>query len=162
MLAGEADDPDEPDPVASFRAQWLNQWPAVKADPAGPTEPLLPDGVWAGLADEALDAAGGGVWVALEDDFGLGAAVACARRLADGRLEVDGWLRGDWDSAVARRRAAPRDAYAIRRLLVGAIDARPRPAGVALGRRGAYHGQRPRPVWRCCGTSRCPARWRMT
>jgi len=119
MLAGEADDPDEPDPVASFQAQWLNQWPAVKSDPSGPTEPLLPDGVWDGLAAADLEPNSGGVWVALEDDYGLGAAVACCRRLADGRLEVDGWLRGDWDSAVvdAERLA---DAYTVRRLLVGA------------------------------------------
>src|SRR5262245_26209649 len=27
MQAGEIEDPDEPDPVESFRAQWLNQWP---------------------------------------------------------------------------------------------------------------------------------------
>jgi hypothetical protein len=119
MLAGEADDPDEPDPVASFQAQWLNQWPAVRSDPAGPTEPLLPDGVWSGLADDELEPASSAVWVALEDDFGLGAAVACARRLADGRLEVDGWLRGDWDSAVLDVERL-RDAFTIRRLLVGA------------------------------------------
>jgi hypothetical protein len=119
MLAGELEDADEPDPVESFRAQWLNQWPAVRADPAGPTEPLLPDGVWQGLVCEALEPAGPGVWVALEDDFGLGAAVACARRLADGRLEVDGWLRGDWDSAVADVERL-RETLVIRRLLVGA------------------------------------------
>ena len=27
-LAGESDDVDEPDAIASFRTQWLNQWPA--------------------------------------------------------------------------------------------------------------------------------------
>jgi hypothetical protein len=119
MLAGELEDADEPDPVEAFRAQWLNVWPAVRSDPSGPTEPLLPDGVWSGLADDDLAATGGGLWVALEDDFGLGAAVACARRLADGRLEVDGWLRGDWDSAVLDVERL-REAHPIRRLLVGA------------------------------------------
>ena len=118
MLAGEHDDPEEPDPVASFRAQWLNQWPARRADPSGPSEPLLPPGVWGGLQEP--DVSGSGVlWVALEDDYGLGAAVACVRRTDDERLEVDGWLRGDWDSAVADvQRLA--ELHTVRRVLVGA------------------------------------------
>jgi hypothetical protein len=118
MLSGEVEDPEEPDPVASFRAQWLNQWPRKAVDPGGAAEPLLPDGVWAGLLQEGLEAAGP-VWVAVEDDYGLGAAVACCRRLADGRLELDGWLRGDWDSAILDVEALAKG-YTVRRLLVGA------------------------------------------
>jgi hypothetical protein len=118
MLAGEIEDPEEPDPVESFRAQWLNQWPRRLAEPSGPTEPLLPDGVWAGLRVEAPEGIGP-IWIALEDDYGVGAAVACARRLADGRLEADGWLRADWDSAIADVQALA-GAQAIRRILVGA------------------------------------------
>jgi len=116
--AGEIEDPDEPDPVESFRAQWLNQWPARLNQLSGATEPLLPEGVWAELADESLVSTGA-VWVAIEDDYGLGAAVAAATRLADGRIEVDGWLRGDWDSAVAdvQQLAGLRP---LRSLLVGA------------------------------------------
>jgi hypothetical protein len=59
------------------------------------------------------------VWVAMEDDYGLGAAVAAASRLPDGRIEVDGWLRGDWDSAVADV-ASLAGARPLRALLVGA------------------------------------------
>jgi hypothetical protein len=118
MLAGELDDPDEPDPVESFRAQWLNQWPQRRAEPGGPTEPLLPDGLWPSLAQESPVGAGG-MWVAVEDDYGLGAAVGCARRTEDGRVELDAWLLGDWDSAIADvQRLA--EAGTVRRLLVGA------------------------------------------
>jgi hypothetical protein len=98
--AGELDDPDEPDPIESFRSQWLNQWPRRKAQPAGATEELLPPGVWADLAED-LEPHLAPIWVAVEDDYGLGAAVAAVARLEDGRLEVDGWLCPDWDAALA-------------------------------------------------------------
>jgi hypothetical protein len=122
MTAGEIEDPDEPDPVQAFTAQWLNQWPRKLTIAGGPAEPLLPAGVWEQLAEPEiapLQAGGGPVWVALEDNYGRGAAVACARSLPDGRLELDGWERGDWDSAIAdaERLAA---AYRVRRVLVGA------------------------------------------
>ena len=137
MLAGDVDDPEEPDPEQSFRAQWLNQWPRKPAEPGGPSEPLLPDGVWAGLTVSALQATGP-IWVALEDDYGLGAAVACARRLDDGRLEVDGWLRGDWDSAILDAQALA-DGHTVRRLLVGAslMDRVPAPLRTIAQPRGA-------------------------
>lgn len=128
MLAGEiVDDPDEPNAVESFRAQWLNQWPVRRLEPTGPTEPLLPAGVWADLV-EASPRAVGPVWVGLEDDYGLGAAVACARRTEDDRLEVDGWLRADWDSAIADVSVLG-DTQTIRRVLVGAslVDRLPAP-----------------------------------
>jgi len=115
--AGEIEDPDEPDPEQSFRAQWLNQWPRKLAEPSGATEPLFADGVWAELAMPVTAASP--LYVALEDDYGLGAAVAACRRTDDGRLEVDGWLKGDWDSAIAdlEQLAA---ATPVRVLLVGA------------------------------------------
>src|SRR4030095_2867026 len=40
------------------------------------------------------------IYVAVEDDFGYGAAVGAASRLEDGRIEVDGWLCEDWQSAI--------------------------------------------------------------
>jgi hypothetical protein len=54
--------------------------------------------MWASLAEPLSGA--GPVWVAVEDDYGLGAAVAAAARLEDGRIEVDGWRCQDWDAAV--------------------------------------------------------------
>jgi hypothetical protein len=62
-------------------------------------EDLLPGGLWASLAEADIDAAGD-VFVALEDDYGRGAAAGAAARLDDGRFEVDGLLFDDWDSAV--------------------------------------------------------------
>ena len=91
-------DPEEADPIEAFRAQWLNQWPARSAPPTV-TEDLLPAGLWAELADSDTEVAGP-VFVAVEDFFGLGAAVAAAGLLEDGRIEVDGWLCADWDTAI--------------------------------------------------------------
>ena len=70
----------------------------------------------------------GPVWVALEDDYGLGAAVVAVGRLPDGRLEVDGWLRADWDTAI--RDVQPlRLARPIRQLLDAASLKDREPAG---------------------------------
>ena len=130
MAAGEVDDPDEPDPVQSFRAQWLNQWPRRPA-PTGNTEPLLAVGVWAALLEPGASSAGP-IWVAVEDDAGLGAAVVAVGRCGDGRLEVDGWLRADWASAMADIAGLGR-VRQIRSLQVGAslLDRVPVGLGVA-------------------------------
>jgi hypothetical protein len=140
-LENTLEDPTEPDPIASFRSQWLNEWPTKLADPVGKTEELLPPGLWADRVVPGV-ASGGPVWVAIEDDYGFGAAVAVVGRLEDGRLEVDGWLCADWDTAVAdvQRLARP-----IRELLVGAslldrvpaeMTPRPRPVGSTQTRIG--------------------------
>src|SRR4029077_16767817 len=116
--SGTLEDPEEPDPIASFRAQWLNQWPRRVSEPSGGTEALLPPGLWADRAVAGL-VSSGPTWVALEDDYGLGAAVAAVGKLPDGRLEVDAWACPDWDTAVVelQRLAAVRP---VRQLLVGA------------------------------------------
>jgi hypothetical protein len=99
VLAGEAEvSEDEMDPVEAFRAQWLNQWPN-RSIPVGAGELLLPAGLWAYLREPDL-AADGPLFVAVEDKYGTGAAVAAAAKLSDGRVEVDGWLCPDWESAV--------------------------------------------------------------
>jgi hypothetical protein len=128
-MSGESDDPDEPDPVESFRAQWLNQWPRRVTPPSSvDLEDLLPAGLWADLVETGLGSVGP-VWVAVEDDFGLGAAVAACSRLPDGRLEVDGWLRNDWDTAIADVQAL-HAGRPIRKLLVGASLVDRVPAGL--------------------------------
>jgi hypothetical protein len=137
-LAGTLRGEDEPDPVESFRAQWLNQWPKRLAEANGPVEDLLPAGAWADLADPDVESVGP-VWVAVEDDYGLGAAVAAVGRTADGRLEVDGWRYESWDDAVAQveRLVAWRT---VRELLVGKSlmsrmprDMKPKPRPAAGG-----------------------------
>lgn len=135
-MAGNTEDPDEPDPIASFRAQWLNQWPRRLAEPQGATEPLLANGLWHELVEPGVQS-DGPVWIAVEDDYGLGAAIAAVGRTPDGRLEVDGWLRPDWDRAIADV-VALAELRPIRELLVGAslldragpqMRPRPKPAG---------------------------------
>jgi len=117
LASGEIVDPEEPDPEASFRCQWLNQWPQrlVQRDK---NEPLLPGGLWFGLAEEGVESFGQ-VYVAVEDDYGRGAGIAAVARLEDGRLEVDGWSCDDWDSAIdwVRRLGLYRE---IRELHIGA------------------------------------------
>jgi hypothetical protein len=131
VQAGEAEvTDDEMDPVEAFRAQWLNQWPN-RSIPTGTSEQLLPAGLWAYLCEPGL-AGEGPLFVAVEDDFGLGAAVAVAARLDDGRLEVDGWLCPDWDSAIldVQRLGVVRR---VRQLLVGASLLARVPAGMVPG-----------------------------
>jgi hypothetical protein len=116
MYQGETQDGTESDPAESFRSQWLNQWPKGLTVLQG--EELLAPGVWRSLVEDGVRS-GGPVWVAVEDNYGRGAAVAACAQLDDGRLEVDGWLRPDWDSALedVRLLAAVRQ---VRQVLVGA------------------------------------------
>jgi hypothetical protein len=117
-VAGSSDDPDEPDPVEAFRAQWLNVWPDRGAPKPTKDEPLLPEGVWADAADIGACAVGP-VVIAVEDFFGKGAAAAACGVTGDGRLVVWGDMfarRADafgWASLVAASRPGSR-------LLVGA------------------------------------------
>jgi hypothetical protein len=126
-LAGESEDEDEPDPVEAFRAQWLNQWPVRLSKLVRGVELLLPEGAWAVRAEHVEhDSA---VWVAVEDGLGLGAGVAVAARLPDGRLEVDGWLSRTWDAAMGSV-ASLLDQRPCKGLIVGASLVDRVPAGM--------------------------------
>jgi hypothetical protein len=136
-LENTVEDPTEPDPIASFRAQWMNEWPPKLTDPTGNTEELLPAGLWADRGEADVSSTGP-VWVAVEDAEGFGAAVAVAARLPDGRLELDGWLCRDWTSAMddVERIGRP-----IRELLVGASLLTSVPADMAPRPRAAVSTQ---------------------
>lgn len=102
VLRGESIDPEEPDPISSFDAQWLNRWPnVVKIEKPAKDEPLLPDARkigdrwrsdrWEQLAGDAAPARDALLVVALEDDLGTGAAAAAAALTDDGRVIVGGY-----------------------------------------------------------------------
>jgi hypothetical protein len=98
-LAGFAsDDASEPDPIEAVRAQWLNIWPPKIATSKG--EELLSVAAWSALMmpndDERQQ-----LWVAIEDNYGDGAAVATVAAIPGGGYEVDGWLCENRDAALA-------------------------------------------------------------
>jgi hypothetical protein len=85
-------DPEAPNPIGSFRAQWLNQWPQDVEAPVDPDDVLATEDDWARCLDTAAaPAPGRQVVVAVEDDLGRGAAAAAAALCADGRVVVGGW-----------------------------------------------------------------------
>ena len=91
--AGVSEDEDEPDAVEAFRSQWLNQWRERRVVVAATRDELLVDeAVWADAADPEAVLPPAGLVVALEDNFGQGAAAACAGRLTDDRVVVFGGL----------------------------------------------------------------------
>ena len=103
VQSGVTVDPTEPDPLESFRAQWLNIWPGRHQDPPkdDPGEPLLDAEVWDGLRVEAPDLGHNEIVFGLEDYFGKGAAAAIALRLPDDRLFIDGLLFPTaWDAVT--------------------------------------------------------------
>ena len=79
---------------------------------------LLDTDLWADLERELEPDPDAPVYLAVEDDYGLGAAVAACARRDDGRLEVDGWLRRDWDQAMVDVQGLCSTGR-VRRLLVG-------------------------------------------
>jgi len=85
VTAGVTDDPDEPDPVESFRSQWLNIWPTAKAETASRTSPLLDDGAWPALTELAA-APVGALALAVDDHYGRGTGTVALARIAGGRV----------------------------------------------------------------------------
>jgi hypothetical protein len=118
ILRGEDDDDSGADPVASARAQVLNIWPP-KVLFGGRGDRLVPRGAWLGLGRPGL-ARPVRLWVAVEDNFGDGAAVAAVAELDDGMIEVDGWLVESRDVALEQARALVVSVDAPGRVIVGA------------------------------------------
>jgi len=105
-------DPDEDDPEASFRAQYLNVWPRRRIVSNATPEPLIDADTWGNLADlYAAPPEGVPLVVAVDDYLGLRAAAAACVPLPDGRLLVWG---GAFDSTS--------DAYAWASFAIGRRD----------------------------------------
>jgi hypothetical protein len=100
-LSGESLDPSEPDPMESFRAQWLNIWPLTTF--RGKGEELVGVEMWRGLRDADLEPVGP-LFVAVEDCFGRGASVAAASVLEGGRVYLGGLVFPSRDEAYAQAR----------------------------------------------------------
>ena len=151
--AGQTLDPDEDDPIESFLAQYLNVWPVRTGPRSG--ERLLPEGIWDQVF--ASVSSTGPVWVAVEDNYGQGAAVGAAARLDDDTFELDGWCCDTWETALDDAHALLESRPLGSRLVLGQAvaarvpDLRPRARGSVP--------PRPAPGWCCCASSPAPARW---
>ena len=94
-LASRSSALNEQDPIGSFRAQYLNQWPErASNDVALAGDPLFMGELWEQLAGPADPQ--GPVVFAVEDYAGVAVAVAAAGRAADGTLTLEAYvLNGD-------------------------------------------------------------------
>jgi hypothetical protein len=97
---GISEDPDEDDPVESFRSQYLNIWPVRRLVPAG-EEPLVDVATWTAARGLGVALPPGPVVVGVEDWYGRGAAACGVASLPDGRLLVWGEEFPDHDAAIA-------------------------------------------------------------
>lgn len=124
---------DEPDPLVSFRTQWLNQWPAKRLTPTK-GEPLVDPDAWAVLAGDVTDNPER-LFVAVEDHAGLGAAIAAVAVQADGTYGLEGWTVPTWEDALADLTLL-RESHEVMPLCAGASLLVRLPAGM----RAAYRG----------------------
>lgn len=131
-LGGHSDDPDEDDPLESFRSQWLNGWPQQVSGTGARDELLLSEQEWSAVVNLAAAPPAGPVVLALEDWFGRGAAAAAAARLPSGQLLIWGQAFRNRSEALGWVAAA-----AVRhpdsRLMVGAsLDGDEALAGISV------------------------------
>lgn len=100
-IAGEGtDDPDELDPLEAFRTQWLNRWPRINRRRKGRGEPIIERDRWAACVGR-LDRPPAAIVIAINDNYGLGGAVAVAAVDDRGIVEVDGRLCDSREAAFA-------------------------------------------------------------
>jgi hypothetical protein len=84
-------DPEDPDPIGSFRCQWLDQWPHDAETREDPDERVATKDEWEACLDaDASPDPTRLLVVAVEDDLGRGAAAAAAAVTTDGRVVTGG------------------------------------------------------------------------
>jgi hypothetical protein len=101
VSAGVSEDPDEDDPVESFRSQYLNVWPVRRLVTGSREEPLVEPAAWEAAKDLTASIPPGPVIAAVEDWYGRGAAAVCSAVLPDGRLLTWGDLFATRETAIA-------------------------------------------------------------
>jgi len=117
---GESVDPSEPDPMVSFRTQYLNQWPSSQLR-VKRGQPLLPAGLWVSLAtSDAKEDPASALVMAVEDTRGDHAAAVGAVTTTDGRLAVWGKEFAGRAAALEYAMAAVAEYDGRAQLLVGA------------------------------------------
>jgi hypothetical protein len=89
-LAGEGDDPREPDPVESFRNQWLNQWPLTTSMDDHGAEVFLSTEEWAERITTLADHRFATAVIAAEDYQGLGFGAVVASATHEGVIVLQG------------------------------------------------------------------------
>ena len=140
-MAGEIDDPEEPDPIASFRAQWLNQWPVRIAEPRGQDGAAAAGGVWAELEDASWRPSSGAAsgWPSRTTSASAPRSPPSLGVTTGGSRSTAG-CAADWDSAIADVRAPARAFRPVRQLLVGASLLDRVPDGLGVGAGGRRRG----------------------
>jgi hypothetical protein len=89
-LAGEGDDPREPDPIESFRNQWLNQWPLTTSMDDHGAEVFLTVEEWAERVTTMSDHRFANAVIAAEDYQGLGFGAVVASATHEGVIVLQG------------------------------------------------------------------------
>ena len=165
-LAGTLRAEDEPDPIESFRAQWLNQWPQKPLETRGDVEDLLPAG--------ALGRPGRGrMFAPTGPSVGGGRGRLRARRRRRRRRENRRWPPRAATAGCTTTGTTPsprcncwRRGGRSGELIVGAsllerMPPRPDPTAETRHRRRDPHrpgaAPRPRDQRRCSSTTRTPA-----
>ncbi len=108
LLGIASDDDDGMSPMEAVSAQYLNRWPMGRVA-ASRAEPFLPAGVWSACATPQEGREVRRLWVAVESNFGAGAAVAVVALLDDDRLEVDASPFDSMEEALAAATSAAAD-----------------------------------------------------
>jgi hypothetical protein len=145
VIAGEDDETDNThhvDPVTSARAQILNIWSARIVRGGG--APLISHDDWTSRPTPTGTPVR--MWIAVEDNYGAGAAVAAVAQHDNDQLEVDGWLCDTRDAAIDDATRL-RDSVNIPATIILSAGI-PQPRHVATERAGTRETRIGLPLWR--------------
>jgi hypothetical protein len=99
-LDGEGEDPNEPDPVESFRNQWLNQWPERRSSDDVGVEIFLTVEEWAESVTESGERSFKDAVLAMEDYQGQGCGAVLAQQTEDGTVVLSADVFPRWSDML--------------------------------------------------------------